>query len=192
MIYNIHMKKRRNKNIFGDFFDKFENKFMRGRKEYEDEEYDDDDYETEEDGEYEDDSEYEEEDRDVYEEDEYEEQQNIKERPGDEVSLEIDLIEKDDSLELYAPVPGINSEEVDVSITHDNVTIRAEKCVKEQTTENSFVINEIFCGHLLRSIDLPSEIEVDNSTASVEHGMLHIKMPKINKEKKKRLDIKKK
>ena len=56
MIYNIHMKKRRNKNIFGDFFDKFENKFMRGRKEYEDEEYDDDDYETEEDGEYEDDS----------------------------------------------------------------------------------------------------------------------------------------
>ncbi len=187
------MGKRKNKNLFGSLFDKFENKFMRGQKEYEDEEYENE-YETEEEDGYEDDSKYEEDDRDVYEEDEYEDedQRDIKEYSGEEQSLEIDLIEKDDSLELYAPIPGINSDEVDVSITHDNITIRAEKCIKEQTKEDSFVINEIFCGHLLRSVDLPSEIEVDNSNATIEHGMLYIKMPKINKEKKRRLDIKKK
>ena len=188
------MKRRKNKKMFEDFFEKMKDRITRGRKDYYDDEYED---ENTEDYEYDDnlnDDEYiEDDDRDVYEEEEQEEElQNDEVMDVEESTLKIDLIENGDSIQLIAPVPGIDPDEVDISITHNKITIATEKCIEERDENDSYIVNEIFCGYLKRSIDLPEEIEVDQSEADIKRGVLKITMPKINKEKKRKLQIKKK
>ena len=194
MLYNVHMKRKKDKKIFGDFFEKMKDRLMRGRKDYyeEDEyEYEDEDMKDYEHEDQTDDDEYiEEEDQDVYEEEDTRDDERMTDI--EESTLKIDLIENGDSIELIAPVPGIDPDEVDISITHNNITISTEKCLEERDQTDSYIVNEVFCGYLKRSIDLPEEIEVDQSEAGIKRGVLKITMPKINKEKKRKLQIKKK
>ncbi len=135
-----------------------------------DERYDGDDYRAEEETE-----EYEE-----------EEEEELRDRNEEEREMSINLIDKGDSLEICAPVPGAGPDEINVSITREVITITLSVKEKDLVKEGSYLSQEVYIGRASRSIMLPVDIDVEESSAEVKDGLLLITMPKVSKKKKKR------
>ena len=106
--------------------------------------------------------------------------------------LQINLVDKDDALIAQALVPGIEESDIDIDINREMLTITAgsnEHCIEN---EGDYLYEEIAFGSFSRSILLPAEIEVEDAKAEVKDGVLTVTMPKIDKEARKKLSVKKK
>ena len=112
------------------------------------------------------------------------------EEDNGEGQLTVDVYQNSDEIIIKALVAGVRPENLDVSITRDMVTIKGKREEVKQITEDNYFYRELYWGSFSRTILLPQEIEVDESTASEKHGLLTIVMPKINKEKQTKLKIK--
>ena len=112
------------------------------------------------------------------------------EEENDEGQLTVDVYQNPDEIIIKALVAGVRPENLDVSITRDMVTIKGKREEAKQVTEDNYFYKELYWGSFSRTILLPQEIEVDESTASEKHGLLTLVMPKVNKEKQTKVKIK--
>ena len=112
------------------------------------------------------------------------------EEENNEGQLTVDVYQNPDEIIIKALVAGVRPENLDVSITRDMVTIKGKREEAKQVTEDNYFYKELYWGSFSRTILLPQEIEVDESTASEKHGLLTLVMPKLNKEKQTKLKIK--
>lgn len=101
----------------------------------------------------------------------------------------VDVVEKDDSVVVQAEVPGIDPENIDVSIEGDVLTIRGEKKdVREEKGENYHRVERQY-GSFARSVALPSEIVADKVEATFRNGVLEVVLPKSEQARPKRVSI---
>ncbi len=102
----------------------------------------------------------------------------------------IDLMEKDNHLELKAEIPGVKPEDLDISISEDLLTIKGK--TEDETIQNEGNVHRVErrFGSFSRSIQLPCRVEIDEITASYKKGILSITMPKCKKETKRKISIK--
>ena len=108
---------------------------------------------------------------------------------SEEGELAIDLYEIPDSLVLQAVIGGMKANDLDISITNDMITIRGERKREESGTIDKFYYEECFWGVFSRSIILPQEVNADKAKATIKNGLLTIILPKLEKTKKKVLEI---
>ena len=95
----------------------------------------------------------------------------------------IDLSETEDLLTLKAICPGINPEDMDISVTEDTLFIQGE--TREETIEESATYQKVLrrSGSFSRTISLPCKIKVDEIEAVYKEGILKITMPKCEPDK---------
>lgn len=106
----------------------------------------------------------------------------------EEGQLMIDVYQTEDDLVIQAAVAGVKPENLDISIERDIVTIRGGR--KKQYQDNGdYFIQECFWGPFSRQIILPVEVDPGRAKASFKDSMLTIRMPKIQREKKMKIDI---
>jgi HSP20 family protein len=91
--------------------------------------------------------------------------------------LPIELNDAGNNLELKAQVPGINPDDLDVTVNRDSVTISGEYRY-EDNGQNSYG-SEFQYGKFSRSIGLPVGIQQDNVQADYTNGILTLHLPKI-------------
>lgn len=104
--------------------------------------------------------------------------------------LTIDVYQTPSHIIIESTIAGVNPEELDIDITAESVTIRGERKHEEKIEEEDYLYQECFWGKFSRSVILPQEIDPDKASASfLKNGVLKIKLPKINREKSKRLKI---
>jgi len=108
---------------------------------------------------------------------------------SEEGELAIDLYETPDNLVLQAVIGGMKANDLDISITNDMITIRGERKKEESGKIDKFYYEECFWGVFSRSIILPQEINADKAKATIKNGLLTIILPKLEKTKKKVLEI---
>jgi len=94
-------------------------------------------------------------------------------------SIPIDLVEHDDSYEVRASVPGVKPEDVEVTVQGERVTIRAEVRNAEEQRGDNWLMREHRFGTTQRSITLPTPVSSDNAEARIEHGILSLRLPKL-------------
>ncbi|MDO8492528.1 MAG: Hsp20/alpha crystallin family protein [bacterium] len=104
--------------------------------------------------------------------------------------LTVDVSQTADSIVIKAMVAGVKPEDLDVSITRDMVTIRGKRTEDSTVTESDYFLKELYWGEFARTIVLPAEIEADEAEAQERHGLLIIKLPKLDKHKQTRLRVK--
>ena len=106
----------------------------------------------------------------------------------------LDIMEKDDRFVVKAELPGMNEEDIDVSVTGDTLTIKGEKKAEEIVDGENYYHMERTFGSFMRSISLPSNVNSDKIEARYENGVLEIILPKTVelKPKKVKLTTKKK
>ena len=106
--------------------------------------------------------------------------------------LQINLVDKGNILVAQALVPGIEEDEINIDLNREMLTITTESnehCVEK---EGDYLYEELTFGSFSRSLLLPAEVEVEDSKAEVKDGVLTIVMPKIDKEARKKLSVKRK
>lgn len=106
-----------------------------------------------------------------------------------EAQLTVDVYQTPDHIIIRALVAGVRPEELDINITRDMVTVTGKRIEQKEVEENDYVYRELFWGAFSRSIVLPAEVDVDLAEASEKHGLLTIKLPKINKDRQTKLKV---
>ena len=104
----------------------------------------------------------------------------------------LDVTEADDALEVTAELPGVNKEDVDISIVNGMLMIKGEKkSEKEDKQENAYMLERSY-GAFSRSIPLPFELGTSDVDASFKDGVLKIRIPRPPeaKQEAKKIEIK--
>lgn len=101
----------------------------------------------------------------------------------------LDVTERKDDYLITVEVPGIDQEDLDISLDHGVLTIQGEK--KEESRDEREGRNYYECsyGAFQRSIPIPSEIDEENVEAKMRKGVLKITLPKTEEARKKRRQI---
>ncbi len=108
----------------------------------------------------------------------------------EEGQLSVDVYQTNTHIILKAVVAGVKPDHLDVSITRDMVTIKGKREEQKEATEENYFYRELYWGSFSRTILLPQEIEVDEAEANEKHGVLIIKLPKIDKDRETKLKVK--
>lgn len=107
-----------------------------------------------------------------------------------EGQLTIDVYQNPDEIVVESTIAGVKPEDLDVSITNESVTIRGKRDKQEDVKDEDYFYQECYWGRFSRSIILPQEIDADKAAASLKNGILTVRLPKLNRQKAKKLKVK--
>jgi HSP20 family protein len=102
----------------------------------------------------------------------------------------LDLMETEASLVAEVEVPGINPDDIDISVTSDMLTVTGEKKQQTDEQEKNYHVLERAYGRFSRSIPLPTAVNPDRVEARYKDGILRITMGKSEGAKSKRIEVK--
>lgn len=107
-----------------------------------------------------------------------------------EGELTVDVYQTPDMIVIKSMIAGVRPEDLDISITRDVVTIRGKREEEKVARDEDFFTRELYWGSFARVISLPEEIDVDEAEAVEKHGLLILKLPKLDKKKQSKLKVK--
>lgn len=110
--------------------------------------------------------------------------------PGDsEGELAVDVYQTPEAVVIKALVAGIAPGNIDISLTREMLTISGIREDEREVEEDNYFQRELYWGAFSRTILLPEEVDVDLAEASEKHGILMIRLPKINKKRQTKLKV---
>jgi len=104
--------------------------------------------------------------------------------------LAVDIYQTPDAIVIKALIAGVQPNSVDISLTREMITISGERQDEREVDEDNYFQRELYWGSFSRTILLPEEVDVDLAEASEKHGVLMVRLPKINKKKQTKLKVK--
>jgi HSP20 family protein len=108
---------------------------------------------------------------------------------GDGPALPMDVTTSPDELVVEASLPGIKPEDVSITVENGTLTISGKTADDQRAEDDSYLVQEIRRGTFSRSVTLPNGLEPDKATATFEHGMLHLRIPKAEQVKPRQIRI---
>lgn len=105
------------------------------------------------------------------------------------MSPSVDIFEEKGKVIIKAELPGINKDDLDVSITENTVTISGEKKQEEKVERKDYHREERRYGSFCRKFRLPENVDADKAEASFKKGVLEIRLPKTKESKQKKVTI---
>lgn len=111
------------------------------------------------------------------------------EQTPEEGELSVDVYQNQNDIVIKTMVAGVKPEDLDVSISRDMVTIKGKRESERTVADDDYFHKELYWGSFSRSIVLPEEIDVDSAEAVEKHGLLIIKLPKLDKNRSTRLKV---
>lgn len=106
-----------------------------------------------------------------------------------EGELAVDVYQTNDSIVIQAMVAGVSSEDLSVSVTREMVTIKGKREAPKGVSTENYFYQELYWGAFSRTILLPAEVETEDVEATEKHGLLTVKLPKIDKDRKQTIKI---
>jgi HSP20 family protein len=107
-----------------------------------------------------------------------------------EGELAVDVYQTPTHIIVKAMIAGVRPEDLDVAITRDMVTLKGKREKHTEGGGSDYFFQELYWGSFARTIVLPQEIEIEGAEATEKHGLLSIKLPKVDKGKQTKLKIK--
>jgi len=104
--------------------------------------------------------------------------------------LTIDLYQTDKEVVIQSVIAGVGPEDLDINIEDDLITIKGKREKKFAQEKKNYFYQECYWGQFSREIILPVEVDSSRIEASMDQGVLTIRIPKIGTETKKKIIIK--
>jgi HSP20 family protein len=101
----------------------------------------------------------------------------------------VDIYETEDGYVLEAELPGFTTEDVDIELVENRLTLRGERRPMSDVKEEQYRRHERAYGRFERSFLLPALIDRDHVTAEMHHGVLTLRLPKSDLATPKRIPI---
>lgn len=104
--------------------------------------------------------------------------------------LSVDLYQTPSDIYVETMVAGVRPEDLQITITRDMITLRGKREQARTVNDEDFFSRELYWGTFSRTISLPAEVEAEEAEAIERHGLLVIRLPKMNKDKQTHLKVK--
>jgi HSP20 family protein len=102
----------------------------------------------------------------------------------------LNLTEKGDTLYVRAELPGVDPENLDISVVEGRLQIRGERRIDVEEEKTSYHRREREGGVFRRTIALPSKVDPGKVSATMKNGVLTITLPKSEEAKPKKITVK--
>ncbi len=102
----------------------------------------------------------------------------------------VDVYEDGDSIQLKAELPGIKADDVSIDVENNVLTIRGERRLEREDKREGYRRIESSYGAFARSFALPESAETDKIEATIEDGVLKLRIPKLHEAMTKRIQVK--
>ena len=96
-----------------------------------------------------------------------------------------ELSETDEAVLLKLEVPGMKAEDLDIQVTKEAVYIKGERKQEMISEDKGITQSEFRYGKFERTVALSSLVDNTNVTAEYKNGILHLTIPKAEKERNK-------
>ena len=106
-----------------------------------------------------------------------------------EGELAVDIYQTPDAIVVKALVAGVQPGSIDIALTREMLTISGQREDEKEVEDDGYFQRELYWGSFSRTILLPEEVDVDLAEASEKHGILMIRLPKINKKRQTKLKV---
>lgn len=106
-----------------------------------------------------------------------------------EGQLPVDVYQTANDIIIRAFVAGVRPDELSVSISRDMVVIGGSREEREQASHSDYFTRELFWGSFSRTILLPSEVDVESSSAHAKDGLLTLILPKYDKGRQTKIKV---
>jgi len=101
----------------------------------------------------------------------------------------VDIAETDDEIIVRADIPGMEKDEIKVTLSDNILTISGEKKIeRDEKRENYHRVERVF-GSFSRSFYIPTNVEADKIKASYKNGVLEVVLPKKESAKPKEIPV---
>ena len=107
-----------------------------------------------------------------------------------DAELTVDVYQTPTDVVVQAMVAGVRPEDLELTLSRDMITIRGKREESRTISEDNFFAKELYWGSFSRTILLPTEVDPEEAEAVEKHGLLTIKLPKIDKDKKTNVRVK--
>jgi len=107
-----------------------------------------------------------------------------------EAELTVDLYQTPTDIIVQTMVAGVQPDNLNITITRDTVIIKGKREENQSIQKDNYFVKELYWGSFSRTISLPEEVDPEEAEAIEKHGLLIIKLPKLDKNRETKLKIK--
>jgi len=108
----------------------------------------------------------------------------------DQVAFPVNLVEESDAYILKALLPGVATENLNIQIVNDTVTIQGD-IQNEEHPNSGYIKNEIPTGRFSRVVHIPEHVDANQASADLTDGVLRLRLPKTEDARPKMIKVKK-
>ena len=101
----------------------------------------------------------------------------------------VDIREEDNRYLLSADIPGVNRDDVEITLEEGVLTVKGERKTETEVTGEGYRRRERSYGTFLRQFTLPDTVDAGNISASAEDGVLKITIPKQEKPEPRKITV---
>ncbi len=106
-----------------------------------------------------------------------------------EGQLAVDVYSTDSEFCIQAPIAGVTSDDLDISVENEMLIIKGERKMPDSNKEKEYSYQECYWGPFSRQIILPEDTDPNRIKASLQKGILTIKVPRVTRIKKKKITV---
>ena len=104
-------------------------------------------------------------------------------------AIPLDVVEEGENILVHASMPGVNPDDIDVTIENDILTIKGHSSMEREHKEGNYLMKERRTGSFHRSLRLPDTVDTDKASPRYENGVLTVALPKVESKQAKKLTI---
>ena len=104
-------------------------------------------------------------------------------------SVPLDVVREGDKIMVHASLPGVDPENIDVSVEDSVLTIKATTHADVEREEGEYLMRERRTGSFHRALRLPDTVDTERIQPGYKNGVLTITIPKAESKKAKRLKV---
>lgn len=102
-------------------------------------------------------------------------------------AIPVNIFQAGDNVVVFAPMPGLQPEDVEMHVTENVLHIHGNKRGSEERRD--LLLHEWTVGPYHRSVPLPEDVEVESARASLDNGVLVVTFNKSERSKPRRIQV---
>jgi HSP20 family molecular chaperone IbpA len=106
-----------------------------------------------------------------------------------EAQLAVDVYETNNEIVVKTMTAGVKKEDLQISVSRETLTIRGKRENDSRAYQHTYHNQELYWGSFSRTVELPDEVDIELASATEHHGLVTIKLPKVDKKKQATLKI---
>jgi len=101
----------------------------------------------------------------------------------------VDIFDTEDAIVLRAELPGLKTDDIDIEVDENVLTLKGERRFEEQVEEGRYYRLERAYGSFQRSVTLPQGVKADEISATFDNGVLSVRVPKADEVKPRKIAV---